>query len=142
MHNLTKFDIKEENSITVGKHVSGQHSSHNSNLPLVRSWSANVEPTRELQLLKHNLSVGPMLGQVSTSTTTCCQQLQPLPNVGTTIASYLGYTFPFHSTASEFLNWRFPAQIFVVSERVPYRKKSSLIIFPPFLNLHASTWLF
>ena len=36
------------------------------NSPLVRSWRANVGPTKVLQLLK--LSVGPMLGQyISTS---------------------------------------------------------------------------
>ena len=48
------------------------------------SRSSNVGPTTVLQLLNQ------CWVNVSTPTMTCCQQLQPLPNVGLTIASYLG----------------------------------------------------
>ena len=55
------------------------------NPPLVRSCRANVGPTTVLQPL-NQCSVN-----VSTPTMTCYQQHQPLPNVGSTIAFYMGY---------------------------------------------------
>ena len=56
------------------------------NPPLVRSWSSDVGPTTVHQLLKLYC-----WANVSTQTMTCCQQLQPLPNAGQTIACYLGW---------------------------------------------------
>ena len=53
------------------------------NPPLVRSWSSNSTSTVETLVLVQ------CWANVSTPTT-CCQQLQPLPNVGPTIACYLG----------------------------------------------------
>ena len=93
MHNLNKSDVKEDNSrsITVSNHA--------------------LAP--QLKIYRLYVVVGPTLDQtlnngcwanVSTPTMTCCQQLQPLPNVGPTTAnirSFIqidsGYSIQFNS---------------------------------------------
>ena len=47
-------------------------------------WANNSTSTVEILVL------GQFWANVSTPTMTCCQQFQPLPNVGPTIACYLG----------------------------------------------------
>ena len=109
--NENKYDFKKDYSITICKHVLRHHSKTTVN----GSCSANVGLTTILQLLKVWQLMLDKCQKANNES--CCQQLQPLHNVGATIACYLGGKIPANVIWYKFLCYNWTKKIIWVEKK-------------------------
>lgn len=80
-------NVKENNSITIDKHVLNNHWPHYSKPPLVFSCRSKVGQTTVQKVTVETLVLDQCWAIVSKPTMTCCQQLQQYPTLAQQLVS-------------------------------------------------------